>query len=382
MKFLPFKILILCILLPPLLYVASVNMMERRINHVFYKDLKNTYLSGITDILNGQISLKQSVNNVISAYLDKQVFLKLGGKINISVMTKSGTLIYPAYSLDDAMESLPMDPVKLAENNFDLLNEGIDIQVEAKIPPFSGLAILILLFYLGAFLTGLYIYYRRALQKAANEEETRKQELQRLRMLENDQLKNIESLADERKALLSDYERLKKLLDEEKRHAEKTEEDLFDEIESLEKRLSENLALQEQQHQEIENLKEKIQELEKTKEIISKHKQKEADKLEKRFKTLYKNIHITPRAIENLADMTEEMALKAEEVIHQLNDDASAVGVKRKVFTKKGNITAFEVIFAYSGRLYFRKTKENKVEILTIGTKNTQAKDLAYLDNI
>ena len=80
--------------------------------------------------------------------------------------------------------------------------------------------------------------------------------------------------------------------------------------------------------------------------------------------------------------MTEEMGLKAEELIHQLNADAALVPVKRKVFTKKGNTTAFEVTFAYNGRLYFRKSKDNRVEILTIGTKNTQQKDLTYIDSL
>jgi hypothetical protein len=38
-----------------------------------------------------------------------------------------------------------------------------------------------------------------------------------------------------------------------------------------------------------------------------------------------------------------------------------------------------EVIFAYKGRLYFRNTKDKRVEVLAIGTKNTQARELEYL---
>jgi hypothetical protein len=382
MKYLSFKILIACIVLPPLLYVFSVNFLENRLSRQFYSDLKNTYLSDITDILNGQASLKDSVNTNISNYLDKKKFLKLGGKVDVSVMTKTGNVIFPNVYQNDALDSLPIDPVKQAESNFNILNEGIDIQVQAKIAPYSLMAFSILLFYVCLFLVGLYGYYRNALTKARYEEENRQQELDHLFKLENEQLKSIKSLSEERETLLMDYERLQKALETEKNQAEKTEEDLFDEIEQLEKKLNTNLSMQQEQHQEIDKLKEKIQELEKSKEIVSKQKQKEADKLEKRFKILYKNIDITPRALENLSDMTEEMSLKAEEIVHQLNDDASAVTVKRKVFTKKGNITAFEVVFAYSGRLYFRKSKENKVEILTIGTKNTQARDLAYLDTI
>jgi hypothetical protein len=380
MKYISFKILIACIVLPPLLYVFSVNTLEVRLTRQCYTDLKNIYLSDITDILNGQKSLKESVNAAITNYLEKSKFLRLGGGIDVSVMTKSGTIIFPSVYQNETLDTIPIDPVKQAENNFNILNEGMDIQVEAKIAPYSLPAIFILIFYECFFLLGLYGYYRKGITKARYEEEKRTQELDQLLFLENEQLKSIKTLSDEREMLLSDYDRLQKALESEKIQAEKTEEDLFDEIEQLERKLGDNLSMQQEQHQEIDKLKNKIQELEKSKEIVSKQKQKESDKLEKRFKILYKNIDITPRAIDNLSDMTEEMSLKAEEIIHQLNDDSSAVVVKRKVFSKKGNITAFEVVFAYSGRLYFRKAKENKVEILTIGTKNTQARDLAYID--
>jgi hypothetical protein len=381
MKYISFKILIACIVLPPLLYVVSVDTLENRLTRQYHTDLKNTYLSDITDILNGQKALKESVNAAVSNYLGKNTFQKLGGKIKVSVMTKTGNVIYPPVYQNETLNTIPIDPVKQAESNFNLLNEGVDIQVEAKIAPYSTLAILILLFYVCFFLICLYGYYLKGTTRARQEDAKRKEELEQLLMLENEQLKKIRSLSDEREVLLADHDRLKISLETEKHQAERTEEDLFDEIEQLESKLSANLVMQQKQHKEIDILKEKIQDLEKTKEIVSKQKQKETGKLEKRFKILYKNLDVTHRALDNLSDMTEEMSLKAEEIIHQLNDDSNAVPVKRKVFSKKGNVTTFEVVFAYSGRLYFRRAKSNKVEILTIGTKNTQNRDLAYIDS-
>ena len=76
------------------------------------------------------------------------------------------------------------------------------------------------------------------------------------------------------------------------------------------------------------------------------------------------------------------MRIKAEEVIHQLNDNPGKVSIKRKVFGKKNRETVFEVIFAYRGRLYFRKTEGSRVEVLVIGTKLTQNKDLNFLDKL
>lgn len=56
--------------------------------------------------------------------------------------------------------------------------------------------------------------------------------------------------------------------------------------------------------------------------------------------------------------------------------------IKRKVFSKKSRETVLEVLFAYRGRLYFRTSRDQHVEILTIGTKNTQLKDLEFIDRL
>ena len=85
------------------------------------------------------------------------------------------------------------------------------------------------------------------------------------------------------------------------------------------------------------------------------------------------------KAIDGFVELIEGMKIKAEEVVHQLNDDPNRVQIKRKVLGKKNRETVFEVIFAYKGRLYFRKNSGNRVEVLAIGTKLTQNKDLVFI---
>jgi hypothetical protein len=113
-----------------------------------------------------------------------------------------------------------------------------------------------------------------------------------------------------------------------------------------------------------------------------KQQAKAGDALRKRFNTLYKHLIVHDRAIEGFMDLTEEMKIKAEEVIHQLNADSKMVPIKRKVFGKKNRETVFEVVFAYKGRLYFRNVQDRRCEILVIGTKLTQGGDLAFLNKI
>jgi len=371
MRFIPFKLLILCILLPPLMYLMTVSFLETYLQRKYDKGINNVYLSDMNDILNGLTTLKSSINTSIETYLRNNLFLKTGGILDIRVTTKGGAILYPATYQNVAVDNLTTDPVKLAEKNFALLNEGTEVQVGVKIRHTSFLALGLLFFYELLFLGGLYQYYRKVRSSNRREELEKSNELNRLQELENQRLEQIRQLSKERESLLSDYDQLQSTFEKEKSQLEKTEEDLFIEIETLERKLT-----------EIDILKEQIQELESIHQVAVKQKEKSADRLGKRFKALYKNIDITSRALESLVDMNEDMSLKAEEIIHQLNSDSALVPVKRKVFTKKGNATAFEVTFAYNGRLYFRKSKDNRAEVLTVGTKNTQQKDLTYIDSL
>ena len=69
-------------------------------------------------------------------------------------------------------------------------------------------------------------------------------------------------------------------------------------------------------------------------------------------------------------------------MIHKLNEDDAQVPVKRKVFGKGGKMNILEADFSYSGRIYFQKDSQHKTKIVTIGTKNTQDKDLVYVERV
>ena len=120
--------------------------------------------------------------------------------------------------------------------------------------------------------------------------------------------------------------------------------------------------------------------LAKEREALDHQQSKAADGLRKRMETLYKNTTFSGRALAGLTELPEPMQIKAEEVIHQLNAHADDVPIKRKLFRSKGKATVFEIVFAHKGRLYFRRNKARRVDILAVGTKNTQERDLAYLD--
>ena len=196
--------------------------------------------------------------------------------------------------------------------------------------------------------------------------------------------KRLEELRnqDSFKADKAEFERLKSAMEGERARAERNEGDLIAEIESLEKKLNENLGDQGTREEEIRSLSEKIALLEKEQRREDRGRQKTAAAIEKRFATLYKSILVNARAVDGFLDLNEELRLKAEEVIHQLNANSDLVAVKRKVFGKKNRETVLEVVFAYKGRLYFRKREDRRVEVVAIGTKNTQERELEFLSSL
>jgi predicted RNase H-like nuclease (RuvC/YqgF family) len=156
----------------------------------------------------------------------------------------------------------------------------------------------------------------------------------------------------------------------------------MEELEELEKRLQESVEHREKKEKEIQALMQEVEQLEARQKTSSRKKDKDFKQIKKRFQTLYKQLALHDRAVEGFLELPPDMQLKAEEVVHSMNEDSSRVQVKRKVFSRKGSSTVFETVFAYKGRLYWRKDSEGKTEILAIGTKNTQNRDLAYLESL
>jgi len=383
MKYLPFKILIFCIILPPILYLGTILGIDRHYTQYYKREINNIYLTDMNAILNGTVGLREAIQRSIGSFLENNILVDLGMVLDITISTNDGAILYPPEYVTETQNDLTsVNPLAVAKQNFRMLSNGLVLTVEANIPPLSVLGLLILMIYVLISSTGLYVYYYTISKKVHREDSERMAELERLRQLEDEFNQQIATLSIQRERLLVEYGGLKESLDEQKKRAALNEEEMFDELEQLELKLKENLYQQKQQAIEILALESKIGDLEKLKENIDKQKEKNAEKLSRRFKTLYKNIEVDERALEGLSDLTEDMALKAEELVHQLNADPSAVPVKRKVFSKKGNVTAFEVVFSYNGRLYFRKNDQQRVEVLAIGTKNTQNRDLGYLDRL
>ncbi len=392
MKFLSLRILILCILLPPVLYIFSVQSIERHLKGRYANEIEDFYLEDTRPLFEGSIRLTDAINNNINRYIQSKALIALGVKVAITVTSKQNTILYPA--VVDAKEAslLPNDAMKIASDNYKLMNEGLVVNVDLVLEHNTLLTNAILGFFIFASILVLSFYYWTGVKKAGQEEMEKNSELFRLKEVEINHADNLKALMKDKKNLISEIKKIKKQLKKETIKASKNEDEMIKASKNEDEMIKEIVALEEKVHnkinflnerqEEIDALKEKIKLFEKEARKESKQKTKVYNSVRKRLKTLYKNISIDKRAIIGFLDLTEDMKIKSEEIIHKLNENPKLVPIKRKVFSKKGRATVQEVIFAYNGRLYFRATKNSRIEILTIGTKNTQAKDLEYLDSI
>ncbi len=381
MKFLSFKIFVLCILLPPILYICSLNFAESHLKNQYAGEIEDVYIGDTRPLLDGSVRLKNAINQNIDRHLRSKQLITYGVKTEVTVLTKQGTILYPPIFEDEADPLLMTDPMGIAAENYQLMNEGLLVNVEVSIPHNTLISILMLASYMLLSLLFLYLHYGAGIRKERQADKEKSREISRLQELERNRADSLKSLEKERERLAAESGRIKISIENEKAKASKNEEGMIEEIVTLEEEI---VTLEEEikdQQEEIEALKEGIRRLEKG--GRGKRATRGVEAAGKRFKALYKNISVSDRAVSGLLDLSDELRIKGEEVIHQLNENPDLVTIKRKVFGKKSkHNTILEVIFGYKGRLYFNKGKDGRIEVLAIGTKNSQVKDLEYLDNL
>jgi len=381
MKFFSFKILLLCILLPPLLYIYTVQLLEKELNRRYFNDIEQVYIGDTEPLFEGSVRLKDAVTRHIEAYLKSRRLIAMGAKVDVTVTTRDGRILFPPM-FEEESPPLVSEPMDIAAENYRLLRQGLLVKVRVTLEYNTLLTNIVLALYVVLFGLILYGYYRRGVRRAGLQELESRQEMERLKNAEQSTTRSLASLRAERERLTSEFNRLQQRVDQEKNKASLNEDQMLDEIESLEKRIQENLSMQTSQQQEIDALRDQIRQYEKARRSEEKQKVRAVEAAGKRFRTLYKKLTVHPRAVEGYVELTDDMRIKAEEIVHQLNENPDQVPIKRKVFGRKGMETVLEVIFAYNGRLYFRRRGDQRIEVLVIGTKNTQNRDLGFIKKI
>lgn len=381
MKYFSFRIIIFSILLPPLLYILTVRTLEYYLTNLTQRKIENMYIGQTDPILAGKIRLIDAVNTNIDRYLKESRIVKWGLLVEVMVVSEEGKILYPAdFESENPFKSV--DQSLIAAENYKMMNQGLTLRTRVKVDHTTFLAACIFGFYMVMFTAGLYSQYRWASRKAGIDEFRQRREIDRLLKIEKSHSEKLKKLSRDRRELYYQIRAAEIQMEKNKHQASRFENEMFDEIVALEEKIAQSKKIQEQQQKENEALRERLERYENALERQVDHKNKTLNSHQRRFKTLYKNVNISKKALSGFTDLNEEMRLKCEELILMLNNTPENVPIKRKIFGKKIRINVFEVTFAYNGRLYFQNTKKGQVEVLAIGTKNSQARDLAYLESV
>lgn len=403
MKYFPFKTVLFCIFVIPVLYTMTLMGVERGLCHLYGARIEALIPSTAFVSSENGVRLDPTVRDRLDTLIASTPLLdRLRLFPGISVRGRGGEFIY-LYQMADSFQKSSSHrqihpPPPGTEPSQSVTRHGVRAEGPSHLETEAASSgdtvavifpmchntlvpnLVLLLYMFGSCLLFLF-FYRRGTLKAERDEKRRVEEIKKLRSDERCHIEKLEQLKVERRLLADQLNEVKSDFQEKSRRASITEEELFDEIADLEKKLDGNRSDQLEKEFEIADLKEQLEKLERRKGGGKKRKSTEV--LKKRLAVLYKNVDMNRRALSGLMELGDEMQIKAEEVIHQLNADPTAVTVKRKVFAGKKNKTAsFEVLFSYNGRLYFRNLDGNRIEVLVIGTKNSQDKDMEFLHEV
>lgn len=380
----------LCVFLPPLCYAMTLQGLGRYLQDREIGVLNRVLIQNPEALYEGRHSVKEEVDRNIRAYLKESFKSRLGISTAILVKTRDDRVLYPTRFQGDLDGGRPsgeftegpghgsLNYVETASDNFRILTDGLVLSVDLQIRHNTWLANLVLLFYVFLFLGVLQHSIRKRLRESEEAEEEQKRLIEGLAA----DLTHAEGRLTEVAVKEAEYQDKISALSRDKEGLSKDIDGLLEEMESQEAGLQTQRELKENLEAQILQMQGDLGRLQ-AKLVKPKHRKKASEVAERRFRVLYKNLLFSDRALEGFTDLTEEYQLKAEEVIHRLNQDESLVSVRRKVFGKGGKLDVLETDFAYSGRLYFRKDSQStKTRILAVGTKNTQEKDIAFLESL
>lgn len=389
--FLSFRVLYLCIFLPPVLYIFTLQGLEKYLHNSWSQEMSARLVSDMTGVATGQIRLQDEVRKNVEQFMAENRLKNLGVVIQTGVRTAQGRQLYPVFSLDPgfADNGGPSGDDHLAElrktlvagENISILQEGLVFNMSVRIPHNTWLSNLILIFYILSFSLVLYRSYQSRMIRSQMFREEQNKKLEQARSRLEQAQKALNEFSGKETVYAREMDRLRKDLAAADDRLKITEEEALAELESLEKKLTEATAQREHQEMEILELSDHLEKLSTDLKVLDKKKHKMFNLQHKRFSTLYKKLKFHDRAVQGFLNLPEDLQLKAEELIHTLNEDIKKVSVKRKVFSR-GSTTAFETEFGYRGRLYWSRNQQGLAEVMAMGTKKTQSRDLKYIEGV
>ncbi len=376
-----------------LLYIFSIKGLENYLYSHFYRVADNAIT--VTDF---DQPVATKIQNQVRRYISGSRWVTIGGiEVSPMVMARDGTWIY----VGGYTAVAPPERLILTEMRADverLLPATALLTV--SVPHNSLVANLILIGYATLLIQILWLRNRALARRESglldtalnqrrvaversrsieHELEQIRHEFHSLEPSEPEQASEAAALRSERQALESKLANLEDREVELRGSAAKAQT-LSSEISALEELLEEASDDLASKDEAINGLEQRLKRASKDAIAEEAGRVREVDLISRRFSTLYQNLEIDGRALDDIVALRNEtMKLKCEEKLKRLNDDAENVAVRRKVGGLPPHLTVFEIGFAGKGRIYYRKGTQRRFQVLNVGAKNTQNAALDYL---
>jgi hypothetical protein len=388
-----FRITYVAVLAFVFLYVFSVKGLERVFDHHFRAAVAQALRVQPSDDFVAQLQSR------VDAAVRRSWWTRVGG-VSVTVFVLGADGRTPLYVDSPTLPPLiGSDPAGAAHEAARLLPAIADVSV--SVPHNSLIANLVLVGYAAALVTFLFGFNRRLARReaellhgalaarhvTAERAEQIERELAQVRThlskvepVEEMQQEEIRRLQAERAALQQKLGGLAAREAELRAQAGKALE-LDEERQALEALLEEALRDVTQRDEEIRSLQSSLKRA--ARNAPAAPRARESELVGRRWRTLYKNLEIDDRAIDDLVALDDEaLKLRAEEAVKRLCDEPESAAVRRKVGGLPPGLSIFELGFAGKGRIYYTKGEVRRFRVLLIGTKASQKTDLEYLSRL
>jgi hypothetical protein len=392
-----FRLIYLAIFVFALLYIASVQGAQALLQSHFRRAVE---LAVRVSPAEGPVALQ--IQRRVGAAVRESPWVRIG-RVRVNALVLGADERIPLYVLGRPVPPPPVsgqaDPFAEAEA---LLPATATVDV--WVPHDSVLATSILVLYGAVLIAVLFSYNRRVArreadlveaavadrdataQRAASIETELEQVRKRLADVEPAEqahAEEIRELGREREALQGKLAELANREAELRARASRFVE-LEEERRALEDLLGEAVEDLGQKESVIQGLQDRLKRAAKAEPSpAAGGRQRGWEQLERRLRTLYRNLEIDDRAIDDLIALRDEtMKLKAEEAIKRLADGSDAAAIRRKVGGLPPHLSIFELGFAGKGRIYYTRGRQRTFRVLSVGAKNTQNADLEYLSRL
>jgi hypothetical protein len=343
----------------------------------------------------------ESIRDNLNESVENSGWVRIWGvKVNVIVTAGDGQTWLYVNGRANKRRYPDRDPRILTEIHAKLL--PATATVATSVEHNTALFISILIVYAAIFLIGFFVHNRNVvdhqIQLIDNARESRDQAASAATRIEGEldavraQLREVEPAAqqdrDEIARLQSEQQelraRLESLAARERELRGQTDRVAVLEEDScvLEGMLDEATASLAAKDAEIRKLEQSLERTDKGAGAAGR-KSKASEVLAKRIRTLYPQLEIDDRAIDDIVALPDEATrLRAEECVKRLAEDADNLGFRRKVKALPNQLSIYELGFAGKRRVYYAKAKNGRFRVLVIGTKKTQRSDLDYLAKI